>query len=123
MVYRGGLEHRRPAGVRRSESCTLRHCIVAVALALCSGCVNVFLHIDRHAYVYSGTRTACVAATEIFAVRPSLHSGSALEASYAHCIAFAMAPSILIDIPFEVVADTVTLPYDLFHGNDPPDDR
>ena len=51
---------------------------------------------------------------EIFAVMPEWHSGCYSEAMYAHVMSVLLSPVIIVDWPLEVVADTITFPYDLY---------
>lgn len=83
---------------------------------LLAGCANISCHVDGRnpAGVYRGTREGSKAVVEIFIVKPEWHSGSPSEAMYAHCICLLFSPVVLVDWPLEAVADTVTLPYDLY---------
>lgn len=85
---------------------------------LLAGCANISYHVNDHyrnpAGIYRGTREGSKAVVEIFAVIPEWHSGSYSEAMYAHCFSLLLSPVILTNWPLEVVADTVTFPYDLY---------
>lgn len=85
---------------------------------LVAGCANISYHVDdsdpNPAGIYRGTREGSKAVAEIFIVMPEWHSGCYSEAMYTHCICLLFSPVILVDWPLEVVADTVTLPYDLY---------
>ena len=85
---------------------------------LLAGCANISCHVDgwSPAVVYRGTREGSRAVAEVFTVRPEWHSGSCSEAMYAHCICLLFSPVARVDWPLEVVADTVTFPYDLCIG-------
>lgn len=88
-----------------------------VVAAFLSGCANIMYHSDgcyRTPAVYRGTREDSRAVAQIFVVKPDWHGGSLREATYAHTICVLLSPVLLVDWPFEVVADTVTLPYDLY---------
>ena len=85
-------------------------------LALC-GCANIDLHQRGKAYPMCGTVANANAASEIFVERPDMHYNCPSEAATAHAYAVVFSPillpSLLVDLPFEVVADMVTLPIDL----------
>lgn len=85
---------------------------------LLAGCANISHHIDDRdrnpAGIYRGTREVSKDVVEIFIAVPEWHSGCYSEAMYAHCISLLTSPVILVDWPLEVVADTVTFPYDLY---------
>lgn len=53
------------------------------------------------------------ALSEAFCARPGLHSGSISEAEIAHAYAVVFSPALILSLPFEIVADVATLPYDL----------
>lgn len=86
-------------------------------LALCAGCANIDLHQRGKAYPMCGTVANANAASEIFVERPDMHYGCPSEAAIAHAYAVVFSPvflpSLLVDLPFEVVADVATLPYDI----------
>lgn len=92
--------------------------LFATLALLLTGCANISYHIDDHdrgpAGIYRGTREGAKAMVEIFTETPEFHSWSYSEAMYAHCICLLFSPVILVDWPLEVVADTVTFPYDLY---------
>lgn len=92
--------------------------LLAVIALLLAGCVNISRHIDYRdrnpAGIYRGTRECSKAVVEIFTEMPEWHSGCSSEAMYAHCLSLLISPVILVDWPLEVVADTVTFPYDLY---------
>lgn len=85
---------------------------------LLAGCANISRHADDYdrnpAGIYRGTRECSKSVVEIFTEKPEWHSGCYSEAMYAHCISLLFSPVILVDWPLEVVADTVTFPYDLY---------
>lgn len=92
--------------------------LIASLALLLAGCANISYHVDdcdrNPAGPYRGTREGSKAVVEIFAVMPEWHSGCYSEAMYAHCICLLFSPVILVNWPLEVVADTVTFPYDLY---------
>lgn len=92
--------------------------LIASLALLLAGCANISHHIDDRdrnpAGIYRGTREGSKAVAEIFVVNPGRHSGCYSEAMYAHCVSLLLSPVILVDWPLEVVADTVTFPYDLY---------
>ena len=79
----------------------------AVALALaCAGCLNVLYHADGPAdgELYIGTRTCSVA----------VYGAVTGQIVPSPAYSYLLAPVFVVDWPFEVVADTVTLPYDSY---------
>jgi len=77
---------------------------------LCSGCFNVVIHADGEGgnCMYAGT-VACshtIALPFVGATGP--------EASIAEAYATLFLPLTIVDLPFEVVADTITFPYDVW---------
>ena len=94
----------------------MKKILLAAALAL-TGCANLMYHSDGckdAPAVYRGTREDSVAVAQIFVVKPEWHSGCYAEASYAHAACILLSPVLIVDWPFEVVADTLTLPYDVY---------
>ena len=91
--------------------------ITSLALLL-AGCANISYHVDDYqrepAGIYRGTREGSKAVVEIFTEVPAWHSGSYSEAMHAHCYSLLFSPVIMVDWPLEVVADTITFPYDLY---------
>ena len=85
---------------------------------LLAGCANITCHSPSAspdpAGVYRGTRECSKAVVEIFTEKPEWHSGCSSEAMYAHAMCVLLSPVIIVDWPLEVVADTVTFPYDLY---------
>lgn len=101
-----------------SPAAAIERRLAALALlALCAGCANIDLHRRGKAYPMCGTVENANAASEIFVERPDMHYGSPSEAAIAHAYAVVFSPvllpCLLVDLPFEVVADVVTLPVDL----------
>ena len=95
----------------------MKRLLLVSALALLSGCANLMYHsdgCDGAPAVYRGTREDSRAVAQIFVVKPEWHSGSRAEAMYAHAACVLLSPVLLVDWPFEVVADTLTLPYDIY---------
>jgi uncharacterized protein YceK len=92
--------------------------LLALLVLLMAGCANISYHVDDSdrdpAGIYRGTREGSKAVAEIFIVMPEWHSGCYSEAMYSHCISLLFSPVILVDWPLEVVADTVTFPYDIY---------
>lgn len=92
--------------------------LLASLALLLAGCANISHHTNDHdrnpAGIYRGTRVGSKAVAEIFIVKPEWHSGCYSEAMYAHCFSLLLSPVLLVDWPLEVVADTVTFPYDLY---------
>ena len=94
----------------------MKSLLAATALVL-SGCANIMYHsdgCDSAPAVYRGTREDSRAVVQVFAVKPEWHGGSLREALYAHTACVLLSPALLVDWPFEVVADTLTLPYDIY---------
>ena len=93
--------------------------LFSLALLL-AGCANVTYHSPSTspdpAGVYRGTRECSKAVVEIFVEKPEWHSGCYSEAMCAHAMCILLSPVIIVDWPLEVVADTVTFPYDLYIG-------
>lgn len=92
--------------------------LTASLALLLAGCANIAHHADDRdrnpAGIYRGTREASAAVVEIFTEKPEWHSGCRSEAMYAHAMSILLSPVIIVDWPLEVVADTVTFPYDLY---------
>lgn len=84
--------------------------LIIVALALVCGCVNIIEHTDnpRGAVPYAGTCGCCETIKGAF-VTPKGPEGGMEQ---AYCQLF--LPVTIVDLPLEVVADTVTLPYDTY---------
>ena len=88
---------------------------ILTGLAL-SGCANFAYHQDpprNESLVYIGTREDSKAIAQIFCVKPEWHGGCYSEAVYSHCVCVLLSPLLIVDWPLEVVADTVTLSYDI----------
>lgn len=102
-------------------ACSALAALLVGSLLLCaflsSGCANIVAHSESGAEpagVYPGTRDSSAAVVQIFTEKPEWHSGSEDEASIAHGLCLLFSPFILVDWPLEVVADTITFPYDLY---------
>jgi uncharacterized protein YceK len=93
--------------------------LTSLALLL-AGCANIMYHSPSTspdpAGMYRGTRECSKLVVEIFTEKPEWHSGCYSEAMNAHCMCLLLSPAILVDWPLEVVADTVTFPYDFCIG-------
>jgi len=92
---------------------------VSVALAVglvCGGCLNIVGHAtgDKPYKPYESTKGCARSIAEAFCEKPEWHSGSAGEAGMAHAVSIVTLPIMLLILPFEAVADTVTFPYDYF---------
>ena len=83
----------------------IRGAILAASLALLCGCLNVNLrpHADANMGPYYCTRTMADAVADAF--RPSC--------GITRQMAIAFSPLTITDLPFEAIADTVMLPWDL----------
>ena len=85
---------------------------MAIVLSvLLQGCMCIDLHSSAYktpAGVYSGTR-ACA---EVLAIPFRNYKGTAAAWARAHTII--TYPLLLVDLPLEVISDTVTLPYDMY---------
>ena len=92
--------------------------LLASLALLLAGCANITYHSDDYdrnpAGMYRGTREGSKALVQIFTEKPEWHSGCYSEAMYAHAMCVLLSPIIVVDWPLEVVADTVTFPYDLY---------
>lgn len=90
--------------------------IIGILLAglLCGGCLCISNHAHGTAKPYGATRAVSCAIAEAFVVKPEWHYGSQGEAAISHAYAMLFLPLTVIALPFEAVADTVTLPYDAF---------
>lgn len=94
----------------------MKKLLLVAAMAL-TGCANLMYHSDGckdAPSIYRGTREDSCAVAQIFVERPDWHGGSSAEAAYAHAACIIISPVLLVDWPFEVVADTITLPYDIY---------
>ena len=80
--------------------------VMACVLALLAGCINVFSHIDGTAYSFGGTVECakCIATPFAGADGP--------EACIEESLATILLPVLVVELPFEAVADVITLPYD-----------
>lgn len=87
-----------------------------ISLVLC-GCCNIAQHRDGSPRPFGGTRENFAAMSEVFVARPDLHYGCLSEAGVAHAYSVILSPvllpCLLVDLPLEVAADAVTLPFDL----------
>lgn len=96
----------------------IRKLLIAAAGLALTGCVNLSYHFgeryDNDSLVYRATCESSYAVAQIFVTKPEWHGGSHGEASYAHAACVLLSPFLLVDWPFEVVADTLTFPYDYF---------
>ena len=90
--------------------------VVIVVCSLFAGCANINNHKcnANEVYPFCGTASWCGIMSEVFSAQPDKHGGSAGEAGIAHAYAVLLFPLIVIDLPFEVAADVVTLPYDVW---------
>lgn len=91
--------------------------ITPTLLAIATGCCNISAHMDDAARPFCGTRGNLATMSEVFVSRPDLHHGCPSEAGIAHAYSVVFSPVLLplllVDLPLEVVADVVTMPYDL----------
>lgn len=91
--------------------------LFTLSLLLCAGCANIDLHRRGKAYPMCGMVENVNAASEVFFERPDMHHGCHSEAAIAHAYAVVFSPvllpCLLVDLPFEAVADMATLPIDL----------
>lgn len=86
---------------------------VALAFVLLSvlhgGCMNLSSHRDGSGVrIYGGTRDDAKVIAIPF--RKANNAEESIEKAYATIL----LPLSIIDLPFEIVADTLTLPYDVF---------
>ena len=88
---------------------------ILLALILC-GCCNIDQHRDGTVRPFCGTRGNANTISEVFVSRPDLHHGCPSEAGIAHAYSAILSPVLLplllVDLPLEVAADVVTMPYD-----------
>lgn len=89
---------------------------IAIVGSLFAGCANIDNHKSNsnEVYPFCGTASWFGVMSEVFSAQPDKHGGSAGEAGIAHAYAVLLFPLIVIDFPFEVAADVVTLPYDVW---------
>ena len=80
----------------------------AMLLALCAGCINVFAHIDGTAYPFGGTVECAKGIATPFV------GADGPEAGIEEAWATILLPILVVELPFEVVADVATLPYDVY---------
>lgn len=83
-------------------------------MLLAGGCMNIMYHTGTPIAVYKPTREASKAFVEIFCPMPEWHYGSGSEAAISHAYAVFLSPYIIVDLPLEAVADTITFPYDWY---------
>lgn len=85
--------------------------ILTISLILIlSGCANRIMHSDGYVvYPYSGTTEV----TKIIAL--PFEGRKSSDAEVVQARATRLLPFFIVDFPFEVVADTVTLPYDTYN--------
>jgi len=88
---------------------------VGLAVSLCSGCLCIHEHIDGRSKPYGATVCVCRGIAEAFVEKPEWHCGCTSEARMSHAWAAILLPVSVVCVPFEAVADTVTLPYDLLN--------
>jgi hypothetical protein len=92
--------------------------LLASLALLPAECDNISYHVDDHDRapdgVYRGTRDGSNAVVELFVVPTEWRSWFYSEVMDAHCISLLSSPVFLVDWPLDVVADTVTFPYDLY---------
>lgn len=82
--------------------------VTVCALALCAGCINVFSHIDGTAYPFVGTVECAKGIATPFV------GADGSEAGIEEAWMTLLLPILVVELPFEVVADVVTLPYDAY---------
>lgn len=85
----------------------MKRAVAMLALGLsCSGCFNLMYHGDGPGAdgVYVGTRADSLA----------LAAAVTGELLPDPTVSVLVSPVFMLDWPFEVVADTVTLPYDIY---------
>jgi len=91
----------------------MKRLMALAAVAILSGCANIGGHLDpgvmtRYIHPYYGT-VANVEAIKVAFVDPTGPEGL-IAKSYA----ILLLPVLTVDLPLEVVADTVTAPYDTY---------
>jgi len=97
----------------------MKRLLFILALAL-SGCANLNYHLGDKSdpwyrpYPYRSTKEVSQCIAQIFVEMPEWHDGSSAEAAYSHALCVLLSPVLVVDWPLEVVADTVTLPYDVY---------
>lgn len=87
--------------------------LTVIILAM-SGCMNIVGHVDSDYKPYKSTKGCARSIAEAFVEKPEWHGASAGEAGMAHAVSIVTLPIMLLMLPFEAVADTVTFPYDYF---------
>ena len=94
----------------------MKRTIAIILLSLASGCFNISGHVSKgFGYrPYESTVSCAKSVAEAFCVRPEWHSGSSGEAGMAHAYAILMFPLTLLMTAVECVADTITLPVDIW---------
>lgn len=94
--------------------------LAAIAMTALCGCANINNHFGECGsrveinYPYRDTVGNLSIWSEVFGARPEKHGGSAGEAGIAHAYAVLLFPLIVVDLPLEIVADTITMPYDAY---------
>ena len=88
----------------------VRRTIVGLATLMLAGCMNIANHCSAvgSVYAYSGT----VDDAELIAI--PFQSTYGAESDIARAYATLLLPFTILDMPLEIVADTITLPYDIF---------
>lgn len=85
---------------------------------VCGGCFNIVGHAasEKPYNPYEATRGISCGIAEAFVEKPEWHGGSHGEAAMSHAYAVLFLPVFVVGLPLEAVADTLTLPYDLYRS-------
>lgn len=88
----------------------LRRAILLFVLLPESGCMNISNHSSPvgSVYAYSGT------VDDALLIATPFQDTYGPEGSIARAYATLLLPFTILDMPLEIVADTITLPYDIF---------
>lgn len=92
----------------------MKKILFGIALAALSGCANLIGHIDT----YTRERELCPyygTCSDADAIACAFREPTGCEGVANNALATILLPVTLVDFPFEVVFDTITLPYDIFH--------
>lgn len=94
---------------------TLKSCLVASAVALSvtillGGCCNILNHTDSHNSHSAGCFSGTIDCADTLAV--PFREAQGADDSILQSLVIIMYPLLIVDLPLEVAADTITLPYD-----------
>ena len=92
------------------KSCLITSTAVISAAILLGGCCNIANHTDSHHSHRAGCFSGTIGCAETLAVPFRKAQGS--DDSILQSLIVLMYPLLIVDLPLEVAADTITLPYD-----------